>query len=310
MTGRLILVVVFFLAVGTISRAQEAPPSTGVPVHMVVTAEARHSYAPPTISREDVMVHEGHDRDKVTDWVPAQADHAALELFILIDDSSDTSLGTQLDDIRQFINMQPSTTRIGIAYMQNGSAQILENLTDDHARAAKVVRLPFATPGANASPYFSLSELVKRWPESAARREVVMVSDGVDRFWGSGPEDPYVATAIEEAQRAGILVFTIYTPGAGFYARSQWRTWWGQIYLSRVSAETGGESYYFGFNGPAVSFVPYLDEITHRLSHQYVLTFLAKPEKKAGMRRVRITTEVPKVELVATDSVYVPASPE
>lgn len=89
---------------------------------MVITAQTPHSYTPPTISREDVMVYEGHDRDKVTDWVPAQGDHAALELFVLIDDSSDTSLGSQLDDIRQFIHTQPSTTQIGVAYMQNGSA--------------------------------------------------------------------------------------------------------------------------------------------------------------------------------------------
>jgi hypothetical protein len=166
--------------------------------------------------------------------------------------------------------------------MQNGSAQVLQDLTDDHARAAKALRLPQGIPGGNGSPYFALDDLLKRWPQtvSDSRREVVLLSDGIDRFWGSGPDDPYVGQAIEHAQRAGVLVFSIYTPGAGSYATNSWRTWWGQIYLSRVAAETGGESYYIGFNGAPVSFVPYLDEISHRLSHQYFLTFLAKPEKK------------------------------
>lgn len=66
--------------------------------------------------------------------------------------------------------------------------QIVQNLTSDHVQAAKSVRLPFATPGANASPYFSLADLIKRWPETGTRREVIMVSDGIDRFGGRRPE--------------------------------------------------------------------------------------------------------------------------
>ena len=92
--------------------AQEAASSSGVPVHMVVTVEARHGTNVPVINREDVMVYQGHDRDKVTDWVPLQGDHAGLELFVLIDDASNTSLGSQLEDLRQFINAQPATTKI------------------------------------------------------------------------------------------------------------------------------------------------------------------------------------------------------
>ena len=36
----------------------------GVPVHMLVTVEARHGTNPPEINREDVMVREGHDRER------------------------------------------------------------------------------------------------------------------------------------------------------------------------------------------------------------------------------------------------------
>jgi len=56
-----------------------------------------------------------------------------------------------------------------------------------------------------------------------------------------------------------------------------------------------------------VNFVPYLDDLTHRLSHQYLLAFLAKPQKKAGLRQVKVMTEMPNAELVAADRVYVPA---
>jgi hypothetical protein len=303
-----VLLGVTALAVGLSSVLAQEASSTGPPVHMVVTVEPRHGSNVPVINREDVMVYQGRDRAKVTDWLALQGEHAGLQLFILIDDSANTSLGSQLEDIRQFINAQPATTAIGVAYMRNGIADVLQNPTNDHAQAAKALRLPFGDPGASASPYFSVTDLIKRWPETPVRREILMVSDGIDRFWGSGPSDPYVDSTIEDAQRAGVIIFSIYMPGGGHFGHSFWRINWGQNYLSQISDETGGESYYLGFGAP-VSFAPYLDDLTHRLTRQYLLTFLAKPEKKAGFQQVKLRTEVPNAELVAADRVYVPVGP-
>jgi hypothetical protein len=274
---------------------------------MVVTAEAHHGSDVPVIQLEDVMVYQGRDRVKTTDWIPLHGEHAALELFILLDDASGTSLGSQLEDIRRFINAQPATTRIGVGYMRDGTVAMAQNLTDDHAMAAKSLRLPIGVAGINASPYFSLSDLIKRWPEAPVRREILMVSDGIDRYGSSGASDPYVDQAVEQAQRAGIVIFSIYTPGAGHFGHTFWRINWGQNYLSQLSDETGGESYYLGSEAP-VSFVPYLDDLSRRLLHQYLLTFLAKPVQKASMQSVKLRTEVTNAELVAADHVYVPAS--
>jgi hypothetical protein len=47
-----------------------------------------------------------------------------------------------------------------------------------------------------------------------------------------------------------------------------------------------------------VSFTPFLDDVGKRLAHQYLLTFLAKPQKKAGWQRIRLMTEVPNTDLV------------
>jgi hypothetical protein len=38
-----------------------------------------------------------------------------------------------------------------------------------------------------------------------------------------------------------------------------------------------------------------------------LLTFVAKPEKKAGERQVKLKTEVPNAELVAADRIHTPA---
>lgn len=285
--------------------------ANGVPAHMVVTVEPHHGSEVPPVNREDVMVYEGKDRDAVTEWIPAQGDRAGLELFIMLDDGADSSLGQQLQDLRKFIDAQPASTKIGIAYMQNGTARIEQNLTSDHAQAAKALRLPMGIRGANGSPYFSLTDLIKRWPESPERREVLMASDGVDLFYGSGDLlDPYVDEAIQNAQRAGILVSAIYTPGVGHFGHSYWQTYWGQLYLAQLADKTGGEAYYIGFNGPPVSFAPYLEDLDHRLSHQYFLTFLAKPPKKAGWQPVKLRTEVPKVDLVSADRIYLAPTPE
>jgi hypothetical protein len=278
---------------------------------MVVTVEPHHGSEVPPVNREDVMVYEGKDRDAVTEWIPAQGNRAGVELFIMLDDGADSSLGQQLQDLRKFIDAQPASTKIGIAYMQNGTARIEQNLTSDHAQAAKALRLPMGIRGANGSPYFSLTDLIKRWPESPERREVLMASDGVDLFYGSGDLlDPYVDEAIQNAQRAGILVSAIYTPGVGHFGHSYWQTYWGQLYLAQLADKTGGEAYYIGFNGPPVSFAPYLEDLDHRLSHQYFLTFLAKPPKKAGWQPVKLRTEVPKVDLVSADRIYVTPTPE
>ncbi|HET9409965.1 MAG TPA: hypothetical protein VFO39_22200 [Candidatus Sulfotelmatobacter sp.] len=296
------------LVVGEPLSAQQTPPANGVPVQTIVTVEPRHGSNVPEIKREDVLVFEGKDRDPVTDWVPLQGDRADLEFFVLLDDSSSVSLGSQLDDIRGFINSQPSTTKVGVAYMQNGIARIAQNLTSDHAQAAKALRLPLGEAGANASPYFSLSDLVKKWPESKARREVLMVTDGIDRYYGEPDyNDPYLQAAIDDTQRAGILVYAIYNPGVGHFGHSYWQNYWGQLYLSRLSDETGAEAYYIGFTGAPVSFSPYLDEINHRLGHQYLLGFQAKPQKKSGLQQVKIRTEIQQVDLVAPRRIYVPA---
>ena len=301
-----LFVVIALLAFSSSATSQEPSAAGMVPVHLVITAEARHGAQEPDLNREDVTVYLGRTRTQVADWAPLRGDHAGLELFLLLDDSSDVSLGSQLEDLRQFILLQPPTTLIGIGYMRDGGVDTVQNFTADHLQAAKALRLPLGTLGAFASPYLSLSDLLKRWPESPLRHEVLMITDGIDRFGGVGPANPYVDTAIEQAQKAGVLVHSIFASGVGHFGRMQWPVYWGQNYLSEIATETGGQAYFLGFETP-VSFAPYLQDLSRRLNHQYLLTFLAKPEKKPGLQRVRVRTEVPNVELVAATKVFVPA---
>lgn len=284
--------------------AQKAGVAAGVAVHMIVTVEARHGAQLPVIHRDDVLVYEGHDRQPVTSWTAFQGNSAGLELYLLIDDSLSTSFGTRLDELRSFVSEQPESTAVGVAYLRNGTVDLVQKPTRNHPTTAKLIRMPQAITG--GSPYESLVELIKQWPAGTARREVLMVSDGIEPFGPVGTSNPYVEEAIAAAQRAEIPVFTIYAPAAGHWGHTWWRTTWGQTYLSQVADETGAEGYGEAGLNP-VSFTPYLNDLSQRLQHQYELKFLAKPQKSAGLQRVRVTTEIPNADLVAANRVFVPA---
>jgi hypothetical protein len=236
-----------------------------------------------------------------------------LDLFILIDDASDTSLGVQLGDLRAFINAQPPTTSVGVGYTRGATLQIAQNFTSDHAAAAGALRLPIGSTGGYGNPYLSVIDLMKRWPENANRREVILVADGIDRarigprLRGLSTISPDVDYASDVAQRTGTIIHTIYTPGVGRLHHNFWEATNGQNGMAKLSDVTGGESFFLGLQ-PAVSFAPYLDRIQNILENQYVLTFEVKPGKKAGLQRVTLTTEVAGVEFASADSVWVPAA--
>jgi hypothetical protein len=274
-------------------------------VRMIVTAEARKGNQPPTLAREDVLVYEGRDRVPVRTWTPFQGANARLELYILIDDSLSPDFGTHIADLQDFISQQPASTMVGVAYMRNGTVSITQKPTADHTAAAKSIRLPEAVAG--SSPYESLQSLLKQWPEGAPRREVLMISHGIEPFGPAQTSNPIVETTVAAAQRAGIPVFTIYSAAAGHWGHTWWRSTWGQTYLSEIADESGAEEY--GQLGVTpVTLKPFLQDLTQRLQHQYELAFSPKPQATAGLQPVRVTTEVPGVDLVAPTRVYIPAN--
>jgi hypothetical protein len=129
-------------------------------------------------------------------------------------------------------------------------------------------------------------------------------------FAATGGNMPYISpdvdSASDAAQRYGVIVHSIYTVGVGHVGRNFYTVTNGQNSMAKLADETGGESFFLGTQN-AVSFKPYLERLQRILDNQYYLVFVAKPDKKAGLQRVKISTEVPKVEIDAADSVWVPA---
>ncbi len=296
------------LSLSAQNKSSETVPSL-VPVQTIITVEARNSHdnGAPSLKREDVMAYERHDRLKVTDLVSFEGETAGPELIVLVDDASSMSLGIQLEDLRSFIEAQPAKTLIGIAYMQNGAVEMVQDLTANHRQAAEALRLPVSSAGVMDSPYLSLSDLIKKWPDHSSRREVVLITSGDGRLGSVGAMNPYLDGAIQDAQHSGIVVYAIYTSAIGHEGHNDWSVNRDQNHLAQIAEETGGEAYIQGID-PPVSFAPFLKEIAARLANQYRVTFLMKPETKGGFRSVKFATEVPNAELVTPARVYVPAA--
>jgi hypothetical protein len=309
-----------------IANSQEKPAPKAVQVHVVITnAALREDKELPPLQKEDVKVKQGKKFLQVTQVIPAQGENTALQLMILIDDTLNTSVGNNLTDVKDFIGAQPPSTLIGVAYMANATFKVVQNFTADHDLAAKAVRLPFGSVSSMDSPYLSLISLVKGWPQQNVRREVLMVTDGIDRLRGEKPEPsrlgpnfgstyhsmPTVSidatSASEISQRYNVLVFSLYAPGVGRAGRSSWDLQQGLSGLSKIADETGGECYSLG-TSTLVSFKPYLERLQKLLSNQYYVVFQAVPGKKAGFQRVKIETELSNSEILAPDNVWVSAA--
>ncbi len=295
--------------------AQEAAAGPTVTVRMTVTASVLNDRRMPDITQNDVSVRQRRDTLKVTKWEPARGAAAGLDLFILIDDASDTSLGSQLNDLRAFINAQPPSTSVGVGFMRNGTAQIAQNFTTDHALAANALRLPLGNAGAFGSPYLSANNLMNRWPQHTNRRALVLITDGIDRARRTTGGNrglntiPDATTTATIAQRTGTLVYAVYTPGVGHMHRNFWEATNGQNAIARLSDQTGGEAFFLGLQAP-VSFRPFLDRLQTSLDNQFLLEFSASPDRRAGLRSFNISTEVAGVELISADSGWVPAAGE
>jgi hypothetical protein len=293
-----------FAAIGVcLYRAKAAVPSSDS-VTVTVTAVGKKDAPPPSVTQQDVTLTLGKDRRQIAGWNKAEK----LYLAVVIDDSLDPTTAIQWNDLKDFLNGQPESTAEFVGYARNASVTVAQDFTNDHALAAKALRIPLGALGAYGSPYLSLIDLMKRWSSSGDRRSILLVSSGFDYFRaGFGVTSPDLSSVIERAQKENINIWSIYSPGIGHRSRSFFIVNYAQRNLSQLAEETGAETYYLGTGAP-VSFKPYLDEIQTHLANQYLLTFGAGSDggKKGKFERLRVTTELDNVEFMNADQVFLP----
>jgi hypothetical protein len=280
--------------------AQEIPTEGPVPTTALISASSKNN-VPLDAGQLKLQVN-GHDApiSSVTPVTPSRA-----EIAILIDDGLRGSFGLQIKDLQTFIDQLPAGTPVFVGYMRNGGVEAAQPFTTDHMAAIHALRIPLATPGISASPYFCLSEFVKHWPsDHRAPRFVLMLTNGVDPYNGStsilNQDSPYVQTAQDDAQRAGVAVYSIFYNDAGM-RRGNFS---GQSYLQQVASATGGQLLSGGLT--PVELAPYLRDFSKFIAESYTVNFLASTtrEKNNTLVPIKVKTSQPGVKIYAPDAVH------
>src|SRR5271169_3692662 len=206
-----------------------AAPGT---VNLTVTAVGKKDTSPPLVTKEDVLFYLNKDRTQVGDWKHGEK----LFLAVLIDESLDSTIASQWNDLKAFLAGQPANTYVLVAYARNGTAMVAQDFTNDHELAAKALRIPVGNGGAFGSPYLALLDLMKRWPASEDRRSILLLSSGIDYFRGGfDPRSPDLDSTISRAQKQNINVWSIYAPDAGHRGRGFFLSTTAQSNLSQLA---------------------------------------------------------------------------
>ena len=268
--------------------------------------------ATATLTQQDISLKINGKEANITRLKTLRDPGDRLEVIVMLDSGARTSIGTQLSDVADFIKSLPPNAKAGVAYMDLGVAKMAGPLTTDHAAAAKGLHLPIGISGEDASPYFCLSDLAKHWPsnDTGARREVVMISDGIDYYEPHfDPEDPYMEASITDSVRAGVVVYSIFWENKGFMDRTMYGNDSGQNLLMEVTQATGGNSYWEGLGNP-VSFQPYFKDLLRRFQNQYELTFTAPLKNKPQVADMKLNSKGVPGKVVSPQQVYVGRIPE
>ena len=174
-------------ACSLLASAQIASPA-GTPAEMVVTVGHYYGANHPVLTLDNLAVTGQFEPLPITNLIPLRGASAGLDLFLLVDNCSNCEPGSKFEEIRRFIDSQPSTTAVGVAYIKNGRLQVAENPTRDRERAVKALNVPEGSHP--SSPFRALTELIQGWPRSAARRVVLMISNGIDPAAGDALRNP------------------------------------------------------------------------------------------------------------------------
>lgn len=224
-----------------------------------------------------------------------KASEDPIILAVLIQDNLVGRVNNELGEIKDFIKSLPDDSRVMTGYISSGKMQVRQEFTTDKKEAADSFRILLSSDIATPfSPYLQVVDALKMFegqPKNA-RRMLLLISDGLDDTFGLRYSSPsfsvYLDQAINEAQRQGVSVYTIYAPSVGRTRFSRHAVNYGQGSLLKFSDETGGESFFSGTD--FVTFSPYFKEYNDLLKNQWLITYQSTNTKK-GFRKIEVTTD-------------------
>lgn len=246
---------------------------------------------------EALQIFEDGDRQEIL--ATRGAGRSPMTVAVLIQDDLASVVSNEIKGIADFIRRLPPGSRVMVGYMRTGTLQVRQKFTSDLERAAKSLRIPVSSPAvAPFNPFSQTRDAIKRFEsQPVGRRAVLLLSDGIDTSRGVDSSSPGTGfdlqRAINESQRLGVAVYSIYEPTAN--SSNFLLVGNGQGSLNRLSSETGGRAFFQGTGAP-VSIDNFLRDVDSLLSRQFALTYLSThPEK--GFHKVRVVADVGGGEL-------------
>jgi Ca-activated chloride channel family protein len=153
------------------------------------------------------------------------------------------------------------------------TAEVTQDFTDDTELLGKGVRM--LRPGGGTAMYDAIyyacrDKLLKENAGTATRKAIILLSDGEDNQSRVTREE-----AVEMAQRAEVIIYTISTNTSGIKLR-------GDKVLERFADATGGRAFFpFKISDVANAF----SEIQDELRSQYAVSYIPADLKKDGHYR-------------------------
>jgi hypothetical protein len=283
--------------------AQDLPQEGPLPTSALIMVQSK-SGTPLDPSMLKLQV--GHDVLPITSVraVPAPA----MQIAILIDDGLRFTFSNQLNEFADFINSLPPGSKVLVGYMQNGIVRGMNTFTANHQAAVAALRIPMSIAGVDGSPYFTLSEFVQHWPSNEpGARFALLITNGIDPYNGRpsvmNQDSPYVQEAQEDAERAGVAVYSVYWPQS--FQRGERGSFSGQSYLAQVGEATGAASFNIGTVMPP-SLMPYLNQFKSAMASSYLVTFNlpAGRVKRDTLVHIKLSSRQPGVKIHAPQDVH------
>ena len=314
---RLALAVVGLLLGAVPWAAQEPPPPSGGTfrvdvdvVNVYCTVKDSKGRLIADLKREEFVIKEDGKAQELKYFVRETDRPLTLVLAIDTSGSQRRVLAVEKTVGAQFLEqvLRPSDLAALVTFDVN--VDLLQDFTQEAARLEKAlgrarINVPIGLgPFPGNSPGTRLYDAVylaskEKLAREVGRKAIILVSDGVDTGSRVKKEE-----ALEAAQRADVMVYSIGISDPGAYGRG--RPMGGRGTLKKLSEETGGRAIFA--NGPA-ELKEAFDQIAAELRSQYSLGYTPTNRARDGkFRQVRVKVKRKGLKVQARRGYFAPRS--
>jgi Ca-activated chloride channel family protein len=230
-------------------------------VNVIFSATDKHHHFVRGLNANDLVVYDQHRLQRITRF----SDNANLPLRValLIDVSTSVNDRFRFEQeaaIEFFDSVIRPGVDKGMLVSFDSSPEVVQDFTDDVEALANSIRALRAAGGTALfdAVYATAHDRFLKMPDEGTRKVMVIITDGADDASRVSRDE-----AIEEAQRAGVTIYTIGTEPTGSDPDDD-------RVLDLMADQTGGRVF-FPFQAADLS--RSFQNIVTELRHQYILTY-------------------------------------